>query len=242
MNGLIRNTASLFSNDGKLFVMAMDRGMVGVVPGLEDVAAKMYGTANSELDGYLVNLGPARHMADERLVNKKLLLRTSFGGSAFCGDNPDGHFNFVSPENVLAMGADAVVMMMSIGEGDAGNIYQAAAAIDEYHKFSIPVVVEILAMDFANTATYDIQLNGARIASELGADVVKAFYTENFDNVIANCTAPIMLAGGPKEKNVYEMAEAAVKAGVKGFAFGRNLFQADDAAERISRLNAILRG
>jgi len=70
MNGLIRNTASLFSNDGKLFVMAMDRGMVGVVPGLEDVAAKMYGTANSELDGYLVNLGPARHMADERLVNK----------------------------------------------------------------------------------------------------------------------------------------------------------------------------
>jgi len=158
MNGLIRNTASLFSNDGKLFVMAMDRGMVGVVPGLEDVAAKMYGTANSELDGYLVNLGPARRMADDQLVNKKLLLRTSFGGSAFCGDNPDGHFNFISPENVLALGADAVVMMMCIGEGDAANIQHAAAAIDEYHRFSIPVVVEILSMDFVNTATYDVQL------------------------------------------------------------------------------------
>ena len=110
MNGLIRNTASLFSNNGKLFVMAMDRGQAGVVPGLEDVAAKMYGTAHSELDGYLVNLGPARRMADDQLVNKKLLLRTSFGGSAFCGDNPDGHFNFISPENVLALGADAVLI------------------------------------------------------------------------------------------------------------------------------------
>ena len=98
MNGLARNTARLFSNNGKIFVMAMDRGQAGVVPGLENVLAKMHATANSELDGYLVNMGPARNMADEKLINKKLLLRTSFGGSAFCGDNPDGHFNFVSPE------------------------------------------------------------------------------------------------------------------------------------------------
>jgi len=158
MNGLARNTARLFSNNGKLFVMAMDRGQAGVVPGLEDVAAKMFATASSELDGYLVNMGPARRMADEKLINKKLLLRTSFGGSAFCGDNPDGHFNFVSPETAIAMGADAVVMMMCIGEGDAANLQHAAAAIDEYHKFSIPVIVEILSMDFVNTATYDVQL------------------------------------------------------------------------------------
>lgn len=242
MNGLVRNTARLFNNNGKLFVMAMDRGQAGVVPGLENILAKIYSTVDTELDGYLLNLGPARKMADEKLAGKKLLLRTSFGGSAFCGDNPDGHFNFVSPETAVALGADAVVMMMCIGEGDSVNLQHAAAAIDEYHRLSIPVVVEILSMDFVSTATYDVQLNGARIASELGADIVKAFYTENFDNVIANCSAPVMLAGGPKEKNVYEVAEAAVKAGVKGFAFGRNLFQADDAAERISRLNAILRG
>ena len=241
-NGLIRNTARLFDNGGKLFVLAMDRGQAGAVPGLEDVVGKMEATAKSELDGYLVNLGPARKMAEGELVNKKLLLRTSFGGSAFCGEYLPGHYNFITPENALALGADAVVMMMSIGEGDAENIQHAATAIDTYHSFGIPVIVEILSMDFENTATYDVQLNGARIASELGADVVKAFFTENFDTVVSNCLCPVMLAGGPKGSDIYETAAAAVKAGVKGFAFGRNLFQADDMAERISKFNAILRG
>ena len=112
-NGLTRNTARLFNNEGKIFVLAMDRGQAGAVPGLEDVVGKMNATTKSELDGYLVNLGPARRMAEGELVNKKLLLRTSFGGSAFCGEYLPGHYNFISPENALALGADAVVMMMS---------------------------------------------------------------------------------------------------------------------------------
>ena len=39
-NGLIRNTARLFDNNGKLFVLAMDRGQAGAVPGLEDVCVR----------------------------------------------------------------------------------------------------------------------------------------------------------------------------------------------------------
>ena len=35
-------------------------------------------------------------------------------------------------------------------------------------------------------------------------------------------------------------AEPSVKCGVKGFCFGRNLFQSEEAAERIEKLYAIL--
>ena len=89
--------------------------------------------------------------------------------------------------------------------------------------------------------TYAFFANGLRMAAELGADVVKAFYTENFDTVVANCPVPIILAGGPKGSDIFDTAAAAVKAGVKGFCFGRNLFQSEDKLERIARLDRILR-
>ncbi|MBR4165664.1 MAG: hypothetical protein IKR43_05450, partial [Lachnospiraceae bacterium] len=99
-----------------------------------------------------------------------------------------------------------------------------------------------LAADYGKTQTFDIQANGARVAAELGADVVKAFYTDKFETVVENCPVPIILAGGPKGSDIYDTAEAAVKAGVKGLCFGRNLFQSEDRLERIARLNKILRG
>lgn len=241
MNGLERNTAKLFSHDGKLFAMAMDLPQCGLVDGLEDPLAVIEARKDSKLDAFLTNVGIAR-LAEQQLLHKKLILRTSSGGTNLASAFTNVQKNHVSPETALAMGADAVVMMMVIGGADYASIQDAARDIDAYHRLSIPVVVEILADDFMQTQTFDIQANGARIAAELGADVVKAFYTENFEKVVRNCPVPIILAGGPKGANIADVARDAVRCGVKGFCFGRNLFQSEDAAERIETLDAILRG
>ena len=240
MNGIKRNTERLFSHGGKLFAMAMDLPQVGLVDGLTDPRAVIRSCKDSQLDAFLTNVGVA-HLAEEELLTKKLILRTSSGGTNLATEFTGVQKNHVSPETALAMGADAVVMMMVIGGADYASIQDAAAAIDAYHRLSIPVVVEILAADYEKTQTFDIQANGARVAAELGADVVKAFYTENFDTVVANCPVPIILAGGPKGSDIFDTAAAAVKAGVKSFCFGRNLFQSEDKLERIARLDRILR-
>jgi len=240
MNGLLRHAAKLFDHDGKLFVLALDHAQTGLTEGLADVKAVMRLHSGTALDGFLVNVEPARIMAEEALVQKKLLLRSSFGGTRLSGSFSRMHRNHVSPETALLLGADAVVMMLVLGEGDAEGIQQAAADIDAYHRLGIPVVAEILAVDFAKTQTFAIQANGARVAAELGADVVKAFYTENFDAVVANCPVPVILAGGPKDKDIFDIARAAVDDGVRGFAFGRNLFLAENTPERIVRLNEVL--
>lgn len=240
MNGLKRNTEKLFSHGGKLFAMAMDLPQVGLVDGLTDPRAVIRSCMNSELDAFLTNVGVA-HLAEEELLKKKLILRTSSGGTNLATEFTGVQKNHVSPETALAMGADAVVMMMVIGGADYASIQDAAAAIDAYHRLSIPVVVEILAADYEKTQTFEIQANGARVAAELGADVVKAFYTDHFETVVDNCPVPIILAGGPKGSDIFDTAAAAVKAGVKGFCFGRNLFQSEDKLERIARLDRILR-
>jgi len=240
MNGLKRNTAKLFDHGGKLFVLALDHAQSGLMEGLTDVKSIMRQRADTALDGFLVNVEPARSMAEGALLHKKLLLRSSFGGTRLSSSFASAHKNHVSPETALSLGADAVVMMITLGENDADGIQQAAADIDAFHRFSIPVIAEILAIDFTKTQTFDVQANGARVAAELGADVVKAFYTDRFDAVVANCPVPVILAGGPKERNIFEVAAAAVKDGAEGFAFGRNLFLAEDAEDRIRRLGEIL--
>jgi class I fructose-bisphosphate aldolase/fructose-bisphosphate aldolase/2-amino-3,7-dideoxy-D-threo-hept-6-ulosonate synthase len=114
-----------------------------------------------------------------------------------------------------------------------------AADIDAYHQLSIPVIVEILAADFSKTNSFDVQYNGARVAAELGADVVKAFFVDGFDKVTASCPAPVILAGGPKDRDIVQVARQALAEGARGFAFGRNIFQAEDpkaVAEKLGKL------
>lgn len=242
MNGLKRNVAKLFSNKGRLLALAMDHAQGGLMPGLEDPRALLRARAGSRLDGFLVNVGLADEMARPELVNKKLLLRAGFGGTMLAESFTNVHRNHVSPETALALGADAVVMMMTLGGDDFRSIQDAAAAIDGFHGLGIPVIAEILCRDFSKTATFDIQANGARVAAELGADVVKAFFTPDFRQVVARCPVPVVLAGGPKDRDILDVAREALDCGVKGFAFGRNLFQADRQDELIDCLDAILRG
>lgn len=241
MNGLKRNVARLFGNQGKLFILAMDHAQCGLVEGLERPEEIISARAEAELDGFLVNVGIAE-IAENKLLHRKILLRTSSGGTALGDRFTNVHVNHVSPETAFNMGVDAVVMMLIMGGDDYLSVQSMARDVDAFHRYNIPVVVEILASDFAKTQSYEIQANGARVAAELGADVVKAFYTDNFESVVADCPAPIILAGGPKGTDIFEVAASAVQCGVYGFAFGRNLFQNDDAGGCIRRLNGILRG
>ena len=76
MNGLERNVARLFSNEGKLFAMAMDLPQCGLVDGLEDPVSVIRARKDSKLDAFLINPGVAR-LAEKELLHKKIILRTS---------------------------------------------------------------------------------------------------------------------------------------------------------------------
>lgn len=240
MNGTRRNTAQLFDSKGHMFILALDHAQGGVVPGLEKTGQLLERLSDSALDGFILNIGMADAMVSPGLLRKKLILRTSFGGSQLATDYAAVHTNHVSPQTAQAVGADAVLMMATIGGADYKSLQNMAAAIDAYHQLSIPVIAEIIAADFAQTTSPDVQLHGARIAAELGADVIKAFWTDNFSKVIECCPVPVILAGGPKDKDIVSVADQAVKAGAKGFAFGRNIFQSDRPEGLIDQLRALL--
>ncbi|MBO7184601.1 MAG: hypothetical protein J6V34_02250, partial [Oscillospiraceae bacterium] len=118
MYGLKRNTERLFSHNGKLFVMAMDLAQTGMVDGLERPRQLLRSLENSRADGFIANVGLANEFAEGGLLNKKLILRSSCNGSMLASEFSNVNINHVSPETALAMGADAVLMMCTIGGAD----------------------------------------------------------------------------------------------------------------------------
>jgi DhnA family fructose-bisphosphate aldolase class Ia len=239
MNGLKRNRARLFGERDRLFVAALDHSQGGVVPGLETPSALLAKLAATPVDGFILNVGLADLMAEKPFIHKLFILRTSFGGSQIADDFTNVHANHVSPETARRLGADAVLMMFAVGGADHRSVQEAAADIDAYHALDIPVIAEIIASDFAKTISFDIQYHGARMAAELGADVVKAFFVDGFERVVAACPAPLILAGGPKGRDIVEVAAKALELGVKGFAFGRNIFQHPDPAAAVAEIDAL---
>ncbi len=87
----------------------------------------------------------------------------------------------------------------------------------------------------------------ARVGCELGADVVKTYYTgnkESFRKVIEKTFCPVGIAGGPEieEEKFLGMIRDAIEAGAKGVAVGRNVWLKDDskAIELLEKIKEIV--
>ena len=149
----------------------------------------------------------------------------------------------ISAELAASLGADAALFMFVLGgTRDKDTQLELARVCEEYHRLGIPVIAEVLNADYTKNNETDFIASGARIAAEIGADIIKAFYCKDFEKVTCNCPVPVILAGGPKDADITAVVREVVSKGAKGLAFGRNLFQAEDIKGHVRDLDAALRG
>jgi putative autoinducer-2 (AI-2) aldolase len=83
----------------------------------------------------------------------------------------------------------------------------------------------------------------SRIAAELGANIVKTYYCEDFEKVVKSCFVPVVIAGGPKlkdELDVLKMAYEAIAQGAKGVDMGRNIWQSRWPVAVIAAIRSIV--
>ena len=62
-------------------------------------------------------------------------------------------------------------------------------------------------------------LLATRVVAELGANIIKTYYCEDFENVVASCPVPIVVAGGKKvpEKEALELAYNAISCRITSY-------------------------
>jgi DhnA family fructose-bisphosphate aldolase class Ia len=92
----------------------------------------------------------------------------------------------------------------------------------------------------------ELVAHSARVAVDLGADIIKTQYTgdsDSFRTVVEACKPiPIIVAGGPlvETRTMLENAYGAISAGGAGISFGRNVFSRQNSQPFVTALKAIV--
>ena len=145
-------------------------------------------------------------------------------------------------EEALRMNASALAIQCFVGgAGERDSLELLCRAADAGYKYGVPILgVTAVGKEMERTPKY-FGL-ATRILAELGASFVKTYYCEDFENVVAACPVPIVIAGGKKlpERDALEMAHQAIARGAHGVDMGRNVFQSEHPQEMMDAIRKVV--
>ena len=219
-------------NTRKTIIVPMDHGVtLGPIEGLVDLHEAVNSVADGGANEVLGHVGLGLHGHRQRGHDVGLILHLS--ASTAIGPDPNEKVLVNSVTNALKMGADAVSMHVNIGaDSEAQMLTDLGHVAIECMEWGVP----LLAMMYPRGRNIDdehavehVRL-AARVAAELGADLVKTNYTgdpDTFREVTRGCPVPVVVAGGSKTDDLttLELIEGSMEGGAAGLSIGRNAFQ-----------------
>jgi class I fructose-bisphosphate aldolase len=239
----------LFRN-GRCLDVAIDHG-VGNEPtflnGLDDISAVVDVLVEAGPDAIQLNYGQADLLqAAGDKTRPALVLRTDLGNT----------YNSVRYREMWAvlqnardpvlpavqLDAACVVVNLFMIPDEPGIFRQCVENIArlraDCEKYGMPLMIEPLVMAPADSGKGGYAVDGdatkivtlARVARELGADIIKADPTtnpEDFHKVVEVARCPVLVRGGSKEdlRQVLRKTEVLLRQGAKGVVYGRNVYQ-----------------
>jgi len=228
--------------DGRAVWLAVDHGyFLGPLTKLEE-PAKTIKPLIPYTDALMLTRGVLRNCVDAG-INLPVILRVS-GGNSIVGPALSNEAIQTSLEEAIRLNASAVAFSIYIGtEHEHKTLIALGQLVSEAERYGIPVLaVTAVGKELEKRDARYLSLC-CRIASELGARIVKTYYCEDFEKVVKSCPVPLVIAGGPKlktEMDVLELAYSAIKEGAKGVDMGRNIWQSDNAVGMIKAVRAIV--
>jgi len=255
--GMTRRLGRLFDEQsGCSVIVAMDHGMGGVPEGFRDPGQLLSKVLEAKPDGVLLNAGLARrfgHLFGRRdapalVLGIDQVIHSAPGGPA------ETHWPQTNVEEALRLGADAVKSMLIVGNADLASMAQNMAYLSQAaelcRRWQIPLMIEPylwgtkVPTDPAARAA--MNADGARVAVELGADLLKVevpAVSETLREIVATSPVPVVVLGGPRRPTQREtLADvvAAAEAGAVGLTIGRNAWGYPDPGTMIRALRTAI--
>lgn len=244
----IRGKRLFNKESGMSLTVALDHGAIaGPLKGLEDPRKVVRECFNSGVDAILTTKGVVKTVADEWPRDVALILRLTGGFTLFGGDFTEEVIS--EAETALRYGASYAALSIKFGHSEEGRlIKQVSLAIDQCHALGLPVMLEVMAKgrldgrEFPPNDPQAIKMV-ARMGCELGADVIKTYYTDNFNEVVDGCPVPILILGGKEgrgKRQLLQDVKESLDAGGRGVAIGRNIWGEGEASAMLAALKGIL--
>ena len=219
-------------NTKKTVIIPMDHGVTnGPIAGLIDMGQTVNLVADGGANAVIGHVGLALHGHRQGGRDVGLILHLS--ASTMLGPDPNSKVLVNSVTNAMKMGADAVSMHVNIGAESEGAMLQDLGNVAvECMEWGMPLLAMMYPRGKNIKKDNDVEQVklAARVAAELGADIVKTVYTgdpESFREVTRGCPVPVVVAGGSKtdDRTTLELIEGAMAGGAAGISIGRNAFQ-----------------
>ncbi|SHJ42110.1 3-hydroxy-5-phosphonooxypentane-2,4-dione thiolase [Hespellia stercorisuis] len=159
-------------------------------------------------------------------TQKAVALRVSCG-SSMVNDDLSHEIIGVDIEDAIRMNASIMAVQTFIGaDGQKDSLDNLSKTVNAGIKYGIPTM-GVVAVGKQMERTSRFFKLATRILPELGANVVKSYYCEDFEEIVAACPVPIVVAGGKKlpENEALTMCYKAISEGAAGMDMGRNIFQ-----------------
>ncbi len=247
--------ARLFSEGKNAVIVAVDHGLYfGPLPGmikLPEVIDRVSGA-----DGILMAPGMPAHC--QSVFSKRgapsCIVRLNWGSNyaAMWKYKHSYSVPIVSVAEAVAQGADIVIGSLSLKNPDeaedAQNVEVFADCVAQKRTLGIPLIGEVYPTGGDDVEPEDLQdeiFIGCRIIAELGADLVKTFYTgKRFSEITAATPVPVLALGAkklPHEKDALQLAAKAIEAGARGIVFGRNVIQSENPERLLDALKEVVK-
>ncbi len=237
-----KNRLNKILPNGRAVMLAIDHGyFLGPISGLEKP-----GETVKELLPYTDSLYLTRGTLASCIpedTEKPMVLRVSGGPTVL---------NDLSNETIVTSMKEAVrhnvvgvgVSVFVGSKYETQTITNLAHVVSEAHDYGLPVLgITAVGKELEKRDTRFLAL-ASRVTAEMGADIVKTYYCENFEQVTSKCPVPIVIAGGPKFDTIKEALEItynAMNQGAAGVDMGRNIWQSAQPTAMIRAIHAIVK-
>lgn len=240
--GMQNRLSRLFNPaSGNTVMLAFDHGYImGSTAGLERLDIVVPKLAN-DVDCLMGTRGAIRACVPPHFTNA-VALRAS-AGSTVASDDVTHEVIGVCMEDAIRINASCVAVQTFIGvpNEEKNSIQNLVQTVDQGYRYGIPTL-GVVAVGKQMARDTRFFLLATRVVAELGANIIKTYYCDDFEKVVSACPVPIVVAGGKKlpEKEALELAYNAISRGANGVDMGRNIFQAEDPSAMIKAVNMIV--
>ena len=233
----------IVKDDGRVLMLAIDHGyFMGPTHGMEKPKEAIVSLV-PHIDSLM--LSPGILVTDvSPSLDVGMVLRAS-GANSVLEEDIDNEGIILSALKAVKMNASAIAVSVYVGaEHQHQSLLNLAHTINEASAYNLPVLgVTAVGKKLKDKKEKRYLALASRIVAEYGADIVKTYYCDGFEEVVAKTPAPIVVAGGPKldtYRDVLELTYNALQAGAIGVDMGRNIWQSSHPAAIIQGVKAIV--
>lgn len=240
--------SKIFAADGKSITLALDGYYFSPkTDGVDRTINSLPKLVDNGLDCALASYGMIQNY-QTLFNNTNYVLRVDSTVNVYDSTVPDTTFLY-GINDALKLGADGVVCMTFPGAFNEEKSHLMAVELTKQcAEWNMPLIIEALPFGYPVTTPESNQpkfiATAARVAEELGADVVKTRFTGTDDDklIIEATNVPVLALGGPKTDihGYFKFVKHCMDIGAKGVAVGRNITQDPNPVGVVAGLNKII--